>query len=323
MIEIEQKLYDDNIAKKTIQDLINIWLIDIKKDYDVVNLITGPEGSGKSTFAVLIATEIQKQFGYNFAFPTNFFEFLEAIKNDNIKIIIVDEAITNLNYRRAMSNENVAFTELLTMCRSKNKIILFLIPRFRLIDIYMRGDRVYHWLEIRHRDDTNKSGYALWFMRDLNNFATTDTFDIDSIERAIKEANPTAFKNEISEKILREKLFLYCKNYVGHVIYQVNDEVIQITKERSEKLKRDKMNEALLNLKNLEAEELLEDYTKRLRLINTILKTKKYSTLLTQTDKTVVKKLADIQKHNLLYKSKYQIQLNDEDNNSVSLINFI
>jgi len=262
--------YDD--AKYTFkpEDIVKTWVADIKKDYDIVVAITGYEGSGKSTFAVLLSEICKKNYGYKYTFPKNPAEFLTALNDDTIKILIVDEAIVNLYSRNSMSSENKQFVELLTMCRSKNKIMLFLIPRLRNIDIYLRADRIFQWLEIRERNNETNEGMAYWFMRDLNDFAAVETFDMRNISFAIRKANPFNIKNESTEFLIRQNLFYYVNTYMGCIKYKVSEEIKETTRKFSEELKKENLLRAERDFYEIEKTSLTRKIKTKIDGIKTI-----------------------------------------------------
>lgn len=268
---IRKTRYNDEEHCFSVEQIVRTWKIDIEKDYDIACVITGYEGSGKSTFAVLLAETCKKLYGYHYSFPKNPFEFLQALNNESIRLIIVDEAVANLYARNAMSAENKQFVSMLTMCRSKNKIMLFLIPRIRNIDIYLRADRVFQWFEIRERNNETNEGTALFFMRNNNDFASTETFDMRSISFAIKKASDMIFKTRETEAIIRENLFYYVQSYMGHVKYVVNEEIKKITKEYSEQLKKENLRIAEEDLREFYINKAINNLKKKITMI-TLLK---------------------------------------------------
>lgn len=233
--------YSDEQMQKSINDVIEVWKKDLDKKYDVLTVITGQRGAGKSTFAVLLAETMKQKYNFDYDFPTNYIGFIRAVENPNIKVIIIDEAIAELSNRRSMSDPTVRYLRIITMCRSKNKIAIFLIPKLRLLEIFIRGDYIYQWFEIRQRNEQTLEGTCLWFIKNMNDFISTDAFDYKAIMQAIKETSVFPTVNDLTERTLREKLYKYCINYVGHVKYKVNQEVIKKTEAFSESIKREKI----------------------------------------------------------------------------------
>lgn len=263
--------YDDNKYQFTPEQIVNTWHLDLANDYDLVVAITGYEGSGKSTFAIMLAEIAKNKLGYDYTFPKNPREFLDALNNESIKLIIIDEAVANLYSRNAMSKENKQFVTLLTMCRSKNKIMLFLIPRLRNIDLYMRGDRIFQWIEIRSRDSNTNTGTAMWFMRDMNDFANVETFDMKLISYAIRKVNTFNMKTSETEKLIRENLFYYVPTYMGHIAYSVNEKIKQITRVFSEKLKKENLRRAEIDFYDIERQIIALKIKKKIDMIKTLI----------------------------------------------------
>lgn len=293
---LRKQRYIDEEHCFTPEQIVNTWKLDIEKDYDIVCVITGYEGSGKSTFAVLLAETCKRLFNFNYSFPKNPYEFLQSLNDENTKLIIVDEAVANLYSRNAMSSENKQFVTMLTMCRSKNKIILFLIPRIRNIDIYLRADRVFQWFEIRERNNETNEGTALFFMRNNNDFANVESFDMRSISFAIRNVSSLIFKTPETEKFIRENLFLYVQSYVGHVKYKVTDEIKEKTRQFSESLKKENLKIAEQDLREFHINKAIASLKKKLTMIMLI--------------KSVSK----------LMGKKFHISFNDNDMRAYSLI---
>lgn len=234
-------VYSDEEMQKSIYDVVEVWKKDLDKKYDVLTVITGQRGAGKSTYAVLLAETMKEKFNFDYDFPTNYIEFIRAVENPNIKVIIIDEAIAELSNRRSMSDPTVRYLRIITMCRSKNKIAIFLIPKLRLLEIFIRGDYIYQWFEIRQRNEETLEGTCLWFIKNMNDFISTDAFDYKAIAQAIRETSVFPTVSDLTERTLREKLYKYCTNYVGHVKYKVTPEIIKKTEEFSENIKKEKI----------------------------------------------------------------------------------
>ncbi len=262
--------YNDEDHQHSVDEVIKNWEKDIKNDYDINIIITGYEGSGKTTFAVLLAEKLKELYDYNYTFITSSKNFLENIKNPDMRVIILDEAIAHLYARESMSTENKMFVKLLTMCRSKNKILLFLIPRIRNIDIYMRADRVYQWFEIRERNTLNNTGLAHWYIRDLNNYAKTQTFDFELISFAIQEANRQAFRVKEAEKLIRKNLYAFCPNYAGHIVFKVDERIKSIAKKFSDQLKNENFDRAEKDLEQKEIHLIYTKIAKKVQYIRTL-----------------------------------------------------
>ena len=132
------------VRTKLIPEMITRTL---KQDFDHVVLIVGDEGMGKSTLAILLADLIIKTRNKNFnkndklIIQDTIFYDLQDLE-DNIfdksssgDVKIIDEgAITGGYKRQAMSKNNKSLNETLFTCRSRNQILLFLIPDINSAD---------------------------------------------------------------------------------------------------------------------------------------------------------------------------------------------
>ena len=145
----------DNYTKKELSGfrdyLIPDMLIDcLKLDYDYPILIVGKEGVGKSTLALLLADLViktrNKNQNRNDKLDINKLVYydLDKLRKDVFKsgesgdIKIVDEgAITGGYKREAMSKDNRLLNKTLMTCRSRNQIILFLIPSIDAVDRHL------------------------------------------------------------------------------------------------------------------------------------------------------------------------------------------
>lgn len=121
------------IEKRLAQNL-DIMNQAIREDWDVIGLIDGYEGCGKSTLAFQICAYMDKTFNNSRVVFTPK-EFTDAIlKAEKYTAIVYDEARRGLNARRSMSEVNVALTNMLAEIRQKNLIVLIILPSFFDLD---------------------------------------------------------------------------------------------------------------------------------------------------------------------------------------------
>jgi energy-coupling factor transporter ATP-binding protein EcfA2 len=131
-----------------IRDIIKEWIHDTTVDNDdIVALIVGKEGVGKSSLALTIAELISLQRGHSFDIRKNMHFTFKGWKSATVNskpgdVQLIDEAGKFLLSRRAMSSDTVNALEFVTECRKFNNIHLICIPSIRYIDKYFREDRI-------------------------------------------------------------------------------------------------------------------------------------------------------------------------------------
>lgn len=122
----------------------------INQDYDRTILIVGKEGVGKSTLAYLIGDLVHKErkkMNGNetmFEVEKNIYYDLNKLQNDVYNnsepgdVRIIDEAVLTGGYRRdAMGRDNRGLNKVLMTCRSRNQILIFLIPSVNSVESYI------------------------------------------------------------------------------------------------------------------------------------------------------------------------------------------
>lgn len=127
----------------------------IKKDWDMVIIIDGAEGSGKSVLTQQVATYCDPTLNLDrIVFTPN--EFRKAIiKAKKYQAVVYDEAYTGLSARATMSMINRALVSMLAEIRQKNLFVFVVMPTFFDLDKYV----------------------ALWRSRALINVYTGDNFE--------------------------------------------------------------------------------------------------------------------------------------------------
>jgi hypothetical protein len=133
------------ISKKLATDLdINLGLIK-NKNQDLLILIDGPEGAGKSTFARQIGAYCTLQLGVPFDYDGvgNIHNDVEKYINSSLdsprySIHIMDEGRKVLNKARSQSGDAVRFTDYLSECREdRNQVHIVLVPAFHDLHPYV------------------------------------------------------------------------------------------------------------------------------------------------------------------------------------------
>lgn len=119
-----------NLDTKVIPDLG-------KRDKDIVLLIDGHEGSGKSTLGLQIGKYIDPTLTINrIVFSAE--DFRDAVlKAKKGQVIVYDEAFTGLSARSSLSGVNKVLVSLMMQMRQKNLCVIIILPTLFLLDKYV------------------------------------------------------------------------------------------------------------------------------------------------------------------------------------------
>ncbi len=110
---------------------------EIRKDFDMVFIVDGAEGSGKSIFAMQMAYYLDRTFSLdNIAFTPDQFK-KKIINAKKYQAIVFDEAFSGLYSRNAMSYVNISLVSMLAEIRQKNLFIFIVLPTFFDLDRYV------------------------------------------------------------------------------------------------------------------------------------------------------------------------------------------
>lgn len=108
----------------------------VEYDQDRFYVITGREGTGKSTLACQLAYYLDRNFNLdNVVFTAE--EFSKIIQNaKKHTAIIFDEAFNGLSSRGSISRQNKEIIRLLMECRQRNLFVFLVLPSFFLLERY-------------------------------------------------------------------------------------------------------------------------------------------------------------------------------------------
>lgn len=128
------------ISDRLYSDLYNFCYLMIKQKMDIVFVIDGSEGVGKSFFSRGIARIISKIISeiteqeHFFGVTHIHFDLPEYLRNsfngEPYQINLLDESRNVANKLRSTSKESVKFTNYLSECRSKNQVHIILLPAY-------------------------------------------------------------------------------------------------------------------------------------------------------------------------------------------------
>ena len=129
----KHKFAVDGILKENL-DIIGK---EIRNDFDMVMIVDGMEGSGKSLLAMQLAYYLDHTFGLdNIAFTPDQFK-KKVIEAKRYQAIVFDEAFSGLYSRNAMTYINIQLISMLAEIRQKNLFIFIVLPTFFDLDRYV------------------------------------------------------------------------------------------------------------------------------------------------------------------------------------------
>jgi len=211
----------------TLKSNLDIARKAVTKDWDMLGVIDGAEGSGKSVLAQQLAKYCDPTFNINnICFTPKEFK-KSIIKSQQYQSIIYDEGYTGLSARATMSTINKTLISMLAEIRQKNLFVFVIVPTFFDLDKYV----------------------ALWRSRYLIHVYCTKPF----------QRGTFAFFNVDRKKdlyILGKKFYSYAKpkaNFLGtfNNLYTV-DETAYRKKKRESLIGREKYRETLEKKRELE-----------------------------------------------------------------------
>jgi hypothetical protein len=114
---------------KTIQHMI-------KDNFDVVIIIDGKEGCGKTYFGMQLCKMVDPSFNLDrVVFSSE--EFADVVnKCSPGQAVLMDESMNSFFSRQAMSGTNIGGVKLLAMCRFRRLFLVLILPSFFELDRY-------------------------------------------------------------------------------------------------------------------------------------------------------------------------------------------
>ena len=192
----------------------------LQQDYDHFSVISGLEGTGKSTLTSLLAVIVSPtmSMGHVCYEPEDFIKALTIAKKGDT--VWLDESALILFSRESMGKDNRKITKLFTICRQLNLHLIICIPNFFVIDSYVRDHRVSNLIHIFKR------GFFINYNREA--------------VRIISHIGKN-HKNVSAVKVPNGKFY---HGYYNKAFGEAND----LTKEAYERKKTENMNAHLKNL---------------------------------------------------------------------------
>lgn len=119
-----------------------------RRKKDLVFIITGYPGEGKSVLAVEIAKEYDRRFSFDRNLIYSRSELMEKIETFPPSAFIIDEAINILYKREWNKGTQKEMIKLLNICRSKGHMLIFVQPDFEDMDKDIRTKRLRLWIDV-------------------------------------------------------------------------------------------------------------------------------------------------------------------------------
>lgn len=161
-----EQFYMDKRLKKELDILLNFVL---NSDDDIVLVIDGEEGAGKSKLARQICTYAQMQLKKGFTVKSNIHFDLNEYVDTSLEsglywINLLDESRKILNKKRSMGKDTVRFTNYLSECRSMRQLHILVVPSFHDLDSYIVNWRMKFMIQVLkdiRPDESSPTGYKL------------------------------------------------------------------------------------------------------------------------------------------------------------------
>jgi len=141
----------------------------LKKKWDVVGIIDGREGSGKTTKGFQLCKLVDPTFDIDrVVFSEK--QFDETIINSKPgQAMCLDEGMNVFFSRTTMSSTNIAGVRILAECRKRNLFLLIILPSFFELDRYVSLHRSSFLLHVyampTRKEGVMERGYWRWYDR--------------------------------------------------------------------------------------------------------------------------------------------------------------
>lgn len=149
-----EQFYIDGYLKQNLDDLKNI----VTEDWDMIIVVDGYEGSGKSVFAMQCAKYCDHTLNLD-RVVFNPDDFKKAVKDaKQYQAIVYDEAYGGLASKSALSKVNKTLVQMLTVIRQRNLFVFIVLPTFFDLDKYVALWRSRALMHV-YTDANMKRGY--------------------------------------------------------------------------------------------------------------------------------------------------------------------
>lgn len=195
--------YDKNKLDPDLLHFAKVVRARLRQDKDMVICLSGGEGSGKSTMAIVLGALIDGRFDLekNVSYIPNEKEVKEEFyRLKRYQYYLIDEAIRALYKMNFMSNLQQMLIRIWATERFQNKCTTLIIPRFRDLTENFRNHRVMVWIHVISR------GHAIAYLKD-DDAHIQDPWHIEETskykQRRYKNKNPSLLS--IEDRVRIEK----------------------------------------------------------------------------------------------------------------------
>lgn len=237
----ELYMYDKQKHTKGYIQLVNYFISRMMANFDNMILLTGQKGTGKSSFAIMLASAYCKILGIRFS-PKRHMAYtnaqvIERIKNlDSFEPLICDEAINFASADDWAKSENKELVKELGKIRTKHLFFILCWPLKMLnISPKYRNSYVNYWVDVYKRGsgaifvkDFNPNK-EVWNMKAFDKIPTYNEFTAPDIVEGYLKKHPNFWQQirvpKPSEKKYKEYLEVRENN-----VYNNNDVMSRVTK---------------------------------------------------------------------------------------------
>jgi adenylate kinase family enzyme len=139
----------------------------VKFNQDWVFQVCGEVGSGKSTLAIQVAMYLDPKFDMSTQLlydMKDWARFVTMFRDKPFKVMMFDEAVSNLFSRDGMKGESIDLLKWITKARASNYFIIFTIPNPWSLDVKIREERSKTMLfTYKNEDQKNQRHYYAWY----------------------------------------------------------------------------------------------------------------------------------------------------------------
>lgn len=228
-----QEKYIDGYLLKACEEIKTL----LDKDRDVVCIVDGGVGEGKSTLAQLIAGTVDPTFNETRLYFDDTETKTGIINSEKKKAHILDETLSMLNIRRAMSNVNITLTSLFSEIRQKNLLLILCLPSIFDLD---RNISIHRSLFLLHTYSRNgQRGYFRFYGRKAKAKLFASSYAKKTYQYLSRPTFWGRFANGyiVNEEVYRQRKDDVLKRYITTVI---PDKIDLKAKKATDKLEKEK-----------------------------------------------------------------------------------
>ena len=157
-----------NINSQLIKELLILYYDMSNANTDIVLVLSGSEGCGKSLAGRVLGALFCWLAGTYLKVDNIHFDLLpyltSSVNGKKFQVNILDEAKDVLDKKRSMSKSNKAFTDYMSKCRFKNQVHIIILPAVHDLDTRIslwRMNFLIHNIKLHYKDKESYSGYKL------------------------------------------------------------------------------------------------------------------------------------------------------------------